>query len=431
MPGTIIFKPIEAKLTHDTDFITKMSPYCSFIVGEKRVKGQVCSKGGMHPHWNDAVTIPVTNHSKVVVELMDQGTLLPDSTIGSCVIDLQELQTTMEPTSKWYSLYYKQKPAGVILMESRFRDELSSLGGFDGTSVSSTHMQEQALVSNVFQEQQQIVEPHTFKKEIDVVETRPILKEVQVMEPIKVMKEVECTEAVPVMKQIETVEPHMVRKEIEVMEPRLVTKTIQVVEEVPVKREVEVMELKTNVQEVESVEPRTFKKLVEVTEYVPVKKMLEETQPVTVKKTVEYVEPVITTQTVTKATFEPVVVDQKITTSIGPATVVGMSKKHKKETSKMIIEEKTREVKMSGVEKMVIEGEIGTHLGHSHEHHHTHEHGHEHEHEHEREHERVHHHLPPTGLDINQGTDLGVDPTLHLPATALDINQEPGTDPKI
>jgi len=90
-----------------------------------------------------------------------------------------------------------------------------------------------------------------------------------------------------------------------------------------VKKEVEVIELKNKVQEIETMEPQKFTKQVEVTEFVPSLKQVEVTQPVTVKKAVEFVEPVITTQTITKELQQPVVVDEKVTTTVGPASVVG------------------------------------------------------------------------------------------------------------
>lgn len=205
-----------------------------------------------------------------------------------------------------------------------------------------------------------VVEPHTFIKEVEVVETRPSLKEIEVIEPVKVVKDVYYTKAVPVKKQIEIVEPQVVTKEVEVIEPKIVTKAIQVtenvpvegqtieprlvtkniqfIENVPVKRQVEVVEMRKIVQEVETLEPQTFHKQIEVTEYVPHMKQVEVIEPVTLKKAVEFVEPVITTQTITKE-MRPamqipymervegpqpaVIIDEKITTEVGPATVIG------------------------------------------------------------------------------------------------------------
>ena len=354
MPGTIIFKPIEANLTHNTDLLTKMNPYCTFVIGSQRFSSQVCKKGGKHPMWNDAITVPIANENKILVEVMDKDKISKDDVIGSFMIDVQEL-TSQQHINKWYPLFYKNKPAGEILLDADFRGEgFGEFGqtGFAQQNLSTDMMnieseriigretselnkgaiiEEETITKtnliaeephHVFTEQRQFVEPHTFMKEVDVVETRPVLKEIEVMEPVKVLKEVQYTEAVPVKKQIETIEPQVVKMEVEVMEPRLVTKEIQVIENVPVMKEVEVLESKPVIKEVETFEPQTFTKTVEVTEQVPVKKQVTVTEPVTLRKPVEFVEPIITTQTITKEIQPTIIVDEKITTEVGPASVL-------------------------------------------------------------------------------------------------------------
>lgn len=382
MPGTIVFKPIEANLTHNTDFLHKMNPYCAFIVGNKRINSQICKHGGKHPHWNDAVTVPFTNESKIMVELMDKDKITKDDHIGSFMIDLQELEAQGQ-SSKWYPLFYKNKPAGEILLEAAVQGQTGFQGqqgligqqqgfvgqetGFIGQQGNFAQnefiqrdealfsqpaiIQEETMVSQrpiveegtrTFVEQRQHVEPHTFLKEVDVVETRPVQQTIEVMEPQKVLKEVQYTQAVPVKKQIETIEPQVVKKEVEVMEPRLVTKTIQVVENVPVKKQVEVIESVPKIQEVETFEPQTFTKQVEVTEQVPVMKNVTVTEPVHLKKAVEFVEPIITTETITKEIRPEVIVNEEITTSVGPATYVGEVKELSTKFSQISLSEQER-----------------------------------------------------------------------------------------
>jgi hypothetical protein len=412
MPGSIIFKPIEANLTHNTDLIGKMNPYCAVNVGGTMFKGQVCKKGGKHPIWNDSITIPtIGTESTAIVDVMDKDRITHDDHIGSFVLDLTEVQS-LGQVSKWYPLSYKNKPAGEILIEAMFQPE-SSLGGYSGEqmgmqtglggtqtglmgseaglmgtqggligsgaglagsqgyqgeylssnkdilqqeniSVTQPGLQqgminqsagfvsgdishasgfacEEKIVnkvsgfeqrSNIYTEQRQVVEPHTFMRDVEVVETRPVLKEIEVFESHKVVRDVPVTEAVPVTKQIEVTEPQVVLKDVEVIEPRVVTKTIQVVENVPVTKQVEVIEPRTFLQEVQSYEPQTFTKQVEVTETVPVKRVVEVTEPVTLKKPVEFVQPIITTKTITKEMQQPVIVDEKITTHVGPASLL-------------------------------------------------------------------------------------------------------------
>jgi len=348
MPGTIIFRPIEANLTHNTDFIKKMNPYCAFIVGNKRINSQICKHGGKHPQWNDAVTVPFTNESKVMVELMDKDKLTKDDHIGSFMIDLQAIETQGN-SSKWYPLSYKNKPAGEILIEASFQGQSGLYGsGFVGQTgnlaqseliqreeaifVQPAFVQQEIIVNQTpiieechktFVEQRQTVEPHTFLKEVDVVEIRSALQEIEVLESRTVLKEVQYTEAVPVMKTIETIEPRVVTKEVEVMEPRVVTKTIQVIENVPVIKQVEVIESIPVMREVETFEAQTFTKQIEVIEQVPVWKTVTVTEPVHLKKAVEFVEPIITTHTITKEIRPEIIVNQETTTSVGPATYIG------------------------------------------------------------------------------------------------------------
>jgi len=397
MPGTFILKPIEANLTHSTELIGKMNPYCSVIVGNERIKGQICKKGGKHPHWNDAVTIPASSQSTVVLELMDHDRITHDDNIGTCMIDLSEVQSR-GTVSRWYPLTYKNKPAGEILLEAVFQGDPSSYSqyaggagvastftgqqagyqseqlsagyaqtglaqtGFAQESVTSTGpvVAEQVAVesvntsvdrSHVYIEQRQSVDTHSFTKAVDVVETRPVLKEIEVLEPVRVLKDVQYTEAVPVHKQIEVVEPTVVTKEVEVIEPRVVTKTIQVVENVPVKKQVEVIEPRTTIKEVDTFEPQTFTKQVEVIEQVPVLKTVTVTEPYTVTKAVDFVEPIITTKTITKELQQPVIVDEKITTTIGPATVVGFEQEVTQRMGQWTISEEQRRLEQRRLEE--------------------------------------------------------------------------------
>jgi len=368
MPGTTVtFRPIEANLTHNTDLVGKMNPYCAFIVGDNISKGQICKKGGKHPHWDDAVTVPLGNQNQVIVEIMDKDRFSRDDNIGSFLINLNELSQSGQ-SSRWYPLTYKNKPAGEILLETTFAggnyNEASTLNrGFyeEGQSVTQkeqvieqpapvqqevvTEQRQQNLEhrgSTFIQEQQQFIEPRTFLKEVDVVETRAHVENIEVLEPRRVTRQVTYTQAVPVTKQIEIIEPRVVLKEVEVMEPRLVTKTIQVIENVPVRKQVEVIENVPRMQEVQTFESQTFTKQVEMTDYVPVQHSVTVTEPVHLKKNVEFVEPVIHTKTITKEIAQPVIIDEKITTTVGPASVVAESETYTQEFSRLNISQNDR-----------------------------------------------------------------------------------------
>jgi hypothetical protein len=205
----------------------------------------------------------------------------------------------------------------------------SKLAETADTTKSSIHEEELVLppirhTGELIMEQEQVIEPHTFIKEANIVETVPVVKEIEVKEPHKVMKDIQVTELVPVKKLVEVSEPEVVMKEVQDIESRLVTKEIQVLEDVPVKRRIEVIEMVPVTKEVDTYELRTITKEIEVIEYVPVKRQVRVDELVNVKQDLEYVESIISTMTTTKKIVEPVIVDQQMITTIGPASLVNV-----------------------------------------------------------------------------------------------------------
>lgn len=132
MPGTIVFKPIEANIiSKDKDVLGKMDPYLSFHLGGlKRVKGEVAKSGGQHPIWNDAITVEVSDQSSLTVDLKDKDMLIDDK-IASFEVDLREVQSQGR-VRKWYPIFRKSEPAGELLMEATFS---GGMGGQFGTGL--------------------------------------------------------------------------------------------------------------------------------------------------------------------------------------------------------------------------------------------------------------------------------------------------------
>jgi len=123
MPGTIIVKPIEANLTHNTSKVSGMDPYCVAVSKGKKVKSSICYNGGKAPFWeDDALVLKVNDESTCVVEIKDKTILLPDPNIGSVELDVQEVETHGS-ISKWYPITFNDKCAGQILMEASFNPD--------------------------------------------------------------------------------------------------------------------------------------------------------------------------------------------------------------------------------------------------------------------------------------------------------------------
>jgi len=165
MPGTFTFRPIQANLTHDTDWLGKMDPYCSYRVGATKIKGPVCRNGGKFPKWEDAtVNVPAPNDNSMVVDLMDKDKILHDGNIGTFVIDLLEIQSRGR-VSKWYPVYHHKKPAGEILMEAAFNPEIVQQPVIvEPVIVRETIIEQPVIVEKVITEKH-VVQPQVIQKE--------------------------------------------------------------------------------------------------------------------------------------------------------------------------------------------------------------------------------------------------------------------------
>src|SRR5688572_22017012 len=116
MPGTFIFKPLQADLNEEKSLLGNRNPYCTVKIGDQKVEGQICKDSGNHPQWNDAIILQKSNETICTLALKDKCTFLPDGTIGSCEVSLDEIQSKGK-LRKWYDLKYKDLIAGQILIE--------------------------------------------------------------------------------------------------------------------------------------------------------------------------------------------------------------------------------------------------------------------------------------------------------------------------
>jgi len=119
MPGTLTIRPLAAKLTRDTEIFGQMDPYCKITFGKQKVQGSVCKNGGKHPHWEDTLTLRRNNEPNLEIEIKEKDWLLPDGTIGTCLVNLREVEA-QKRVLKWYPVSYQDKPAGQILIEATF-----------------------------------------------------------------------------------------------------------------------------------------------------------------------------------------------------------------------------------------------------------------------------------------------------------------------
>src|SRR4051812_39067436 len=111
MPGTVVFRPLEAKLTKFGGSLEQANSFCSFSLGGQKAQGEICEKGGTHPHWNEAITLQVGNQSTCVGEV--QSKEWTDDNIGTFEVNLSEVESKGR-VERWYPITHGSEYAGEI-----------------------------------------------------------------------------------------------------------------------------------------------------------------------------------------------------------------------------------------------------------------------------------------------------------------------------
>jgi len=341
MPGSFVFRPVEANLTHNTDFLKKMDPYCTFIINNRRINGEVCRKGGKNPHWTEPVTVPATTkQQKMIVEVMDKDRITSDDQIGSFVVDLQEIKS-MGQVNKWYPIFYKNKPAGQILMQSSYGDssymgQSGSLSGSQaygsqgygsqgaflgaaGVAGASGYSQSQSAygqstygqpgytqspgygqsgLSQSGYSQSGYVQREgisSYSQQYQTGHTENILNQGQRstvgpsgLDPNRfVVEQRQSVQPHTFVKEIDVTETQPVLRQVQVYEPRTVVKDVQYTELVPVLKKVETVHPQKVLKDIQVMEPRLVTKTIDVIENVPVKKVVEVVESVPIQREVQ------------------------------------------------------------------------------------------------------------------------------------------------
>jgi len=111
MPGTIILKPLEAKIA----FESNSDSYCVATIGKSIAKSSMSRNSGNFPCWDDAMIVRTGDEPICLLEVKDKD-VQAGEIIGAAEIDLKEV-TERGKMTKWYELYNKNQAAGQILVE--------------------------------------------------------------------------------------------------------------------------------------------------------------------------------------------------------------------------------------------------------------------------------------------------------------------------
>ena len=117
--GELFVYPISAKLKRDTEVIGKMDPYCKFTCGPNKQCSGIHTNGGKFPQWKDKLLFRLRDEKQMNVEVWDSDTMSKDDLVGSATIFLDEA-CKQGSSQKWYTLSYKGKDAGSVLVKLEF-----------------------------------------------------------------------------------------------------------------------------------------------------------------------------------------------------------------------------------------------------------------------------------------------------------------------
>lgn len=121
MAGRLVIRPLGAKLTHDTDFFTKMDPYCVVRLGHSSQKTAVAKSAGKLPVWRDELVFREITVSEVVFEVWDRDTATADDLVGEARLDLRKLPSEIQ--EGWLKLNYRGRSAGKLHVSIEFTSE--------------------------------------------------------------------------------------------------------------------------------------------------------------------------------------------------------------------------------------------------------------------------------------------------------------------
>lgn len=71
-------RPIDAVLTHNTDFLGKMDPYVVIYYGGQKLFSSVHVAGGKTPQWADVLQFQVTPDRQMSFEVWDKNKKVDD-----------------------------------------------------------------------------------------------------------------------------------------------------------------------------------------------------------------------------------------------------------------------------------------------------------------------------------------------------------------
>lgn len=129
-PGTLIVKPICAKLLRDTDFISRMDPYCEVVMGGQRQRTATSPEAGKSPIWHDSLVFKRTTEDTIQICVYDYDSNSRDDLVAEGSLPIARV-LSIPNWEDWVELFYRGRKAGDIRIAANFMiDPAYSTAGY-------------------------------------------------------------------------------------------------------------------------------------------------------------------------------------------------------------------------------------------------------------------------------------------------------------
>ena len=118
IPGKtfLVIKPTTADLTHDVDLIRRMDPLLEIEIGGEIYRTGVHEDGGKHPRWQEVISHQVKGTEREMsIKVLSRDKPGKFEIVGDGKLSLSDT-ISKRTTSEWYQIFYKNKPAGKVLI---------------------------------------------------------------------------------------------------------------------------------------------------------------------------------------------------------------------------------------------------------------------------------------------------------------------------
>lgn len=125
MPGTIIFRPIQANFNSDRTLSNKLCPYCEFKLGWRSIRSSVANDEDCSAEWKEEIVLKKNNKenfAQLKIKDKEKDKFWSNGILGEAKINLEPVVCRGKVLG-WYNFYRKNKLTGEVLLEVEYVPE--------------------------------------------------------------------------------------------------------------------------------------------------------------------------------------------------------------------------------------------------------------------------------------------------------------------